>query len=323
MTATRSTPPTGSSSSSSGPRNRIRVSSLYPESRSRGRRLRSIAVRRGGRWRDVGRILVTEGQALWWPGQAEDAANERYSVLAQRAAAAHKGSSRPTHCGIGPNEGHPIGLWAQWDADGNDRQDVNGEWVRIRNYDPINPLPLDGWYLRDSGLRRFTFPAGSAIPPTARSRSTRAKASTSGPSSSGASTRRCSRTPRDDRGMGDGAYLFDPQGDIRAWMIYPCRISCANPAQGQISLGSAAEEGRVHLGHQHRRGADRPRDLRAQDARPTPTRSPGDDARPRPDDPRPHPGRPAEDTADDKYWGMTGQILNNSGDKATFGTYTD
>ena len=30
-------------------------------------------------------------------------------------------------------------------------------------------------------------------------------------------------TTRDDRGMGDGAYLFDPQGDIRAWMIYPCR----------------------------------------------------------------------------------------------------
>ena len=34
-------------------------------------------------------------------------------------------------------------------------------------------------------------------------------------------------------------------------------------------------------------------------------------------------GDAAEDTADDKYWGMTGQILNNSGDKATLATYTD
>src|SRR5215217_5352129 len=46
---------------------RVRVTALYPESRSRGRRLRWIAVRYKGRWRDVGRILIAEGQALWWP----------------------------------------------------------------------------------------------------------------------------------------------------------------------------------------------------------------------------------------------------------------
>ena len=28
-------------------------------------------------------------------------------------------------------------------------------------------------------------------------------------------------------------------------------------------------------------------------------------------------GDPEEDTASDSYWGMTGQILNNGGDKAT------
>ena len=32
-------------------KNRIRVSALYPESRSRGRRLRSVAVRRGETWK--------------------------------------------------------------------------------------------------------------------------------------------------------------------------------------------------------------------------------------------------------------------------------
>src|SRR5215210_5428617 len=49
-------------------RNRIRVASLYPESRSRGRRLRAVAVRSKGRWRDVSRIMLNEGHALWWPG---------------------------------------------------------------------------------------------------------------------------------------------------------------------------------------------------------------------------------------------------------------
>ena len=84
---------------------KIRVTSLYPESRSRGRRLRSIAVRRGGRWRDVGRILISEGLALWWPGLAEDAANARYSLLSQQAAAAHTGSSPPTPAASGPTRG--------------------------------------------------------------------------------------------------------------------------------------------------------------------------------------------------------------------------
>ena len=97
--------------------------------------------------------------------QTEDATNVRYSVLASRPPRRTEGLFSPNYCGIGPNEGQPIKLWVNWDADGNDRDNVNGEWVKIKNQDPINPLPLDGWYMRDSGLRRFTFPAGSTIPP--------------------------------------------------------------------------------------------------------------------------------------------------------------
>jgi hypothetical protein len=33
----------------------------------------------------------------------------------------------------------------------------------------------------------------------------------------------------DGRSLGDGAYLFDPQGDIRAWMTYPCVGTCPQP----------------------------------------------------------------------------------------------
>ena len=34
-------------------------------------------------------------------------------------------------------------------------------------------------------------------------------------------------------------------------------------------------------------------------------------------------GDPAEDTALEKHWGMTKQILDNSGDVASLSTYTD
>jgi len=26
--------------------------------------------------------------------------------------------------------------------------------------------------------------------------------------------------------MGDGAWLYDPNGDLRAWYMYPCRAAC-------------------------------------------------------------------------------------------------
>ena len=37
-------------------------------------------------------------------------------------------------------------------------------------------------------------------------------------------------------GMGDGAYLFDPQGDLRAWQIYPCRVACSDTLAGKVAL---------------------------------------------------------------------------------------
>jgi hypothetical protein len=36
--------------------------------------------------------------------------------------------------------------------------------------------------------------------------------------------------------VGDGAYLFDPRGDLRAWMIYPCLVACSDPNQGALRV---------------------------------------------------------------------------------------
>ena len=303
---------------------KIRVASLYPESRSRGRRLRSVAVRKGGRWRDVGRILVSEGHALWWPGQNEDAANYRYSLLSYRTALAQRGLFNPSYCGVGPNEGHPIGLFAQWDADGNDADDVNGEYVKLRNYDPVNPLPLGGWYLRDSGLRRFTFPADAAIPPNS-----------SVVVHAGRGDRFGNeyfwnlRAPvfenivHGDRGIGDGAYLFDPQGDIRAWMMYPCRVRCTAPPAGKIRLGTQPRKDEyVSVTNTSGEALDlEPYLLKSMPysyAFPQGTTlQPGQTIRVHTE------GDPADDTETDRYWGMSHAILNNGGDKVIFTSYND
>ena len=42
----------------------------------------------------------------------------------------------------------------------------------------------------------------------------------------------------DEDAMGDGAYLFDPLGNIRASMIYPCRFAAA-PTRSRARSRSA------------------------------------------------------------------------------------
>jgi endonuclease YncB( thermonuclease family) len=304
---------------------KIRLAALYPESRSRGRRLRSIAVRSKGRWRDVGRTMIAEGHALWWPVGAENANNVRYSVLSQRAAAAHRGVFSPNSCGVGPNEGHAIKLWANWDADGNDREDVNGEWVKIKNLDPVNPLPIGGWYVRDSALRRYTFPPGAFISPNT---SVTVYAGQGGEPFNGEyfwglTAPVFENVSGDDRGMGDGAYLFDPQGDIRASMIYPCRVNCADANQGQISIDVNPRKDEIMTLRNNGAAAI---DLENYQLKSNPygyAFPPGSILQPGETMRISTQGDPDADTQFDKFWGMTSQILNNGGDSVRLVSYTD
>ena len=303
---------------------RIRVASLYPESRSYGRRLRSVAVRYKGRWRDVGRTMLNEGHALWLPGRSEDATNLRYSVLTQRTAAAQRGLFSPHYCGIGPNEGHAIRLWANWDADGSDGEDVNGEWVKIKNLDTINPLPLGGWYVRDTGLRRYTFPPGASIPPNSSVKLYAGQGESFGGEFFWNLTAPVfENTVADDRGFGDGAYLFDPQGDIRASMIYPCRIGCADANQGQVSIDVNPKKNEIIT---LRNNATWAIDLENYQLKSKPygyAFPPGSILQPGETMRISTQGDPNDDTQFEKFWGMTRQILNNGGDSVMLVSYTD
>jgi hypothetical protein len=100
--------------------------------------------------------------------------------------------------------------------------------------------------MRDSELRRYTFPAGTAIDP--------GKTITLhvGSGNRTASTffwglhESVWENSIAGGGVGDGAYLFDPKGDLRAWMIYPCVFQCTDPNQGAVRL-SAVPNGDEHV----------------------------------------------------------------------------
>jgi len=132
----------------------------------------------------------------------------------------------------------------KWDAEGTDsRKTANGEWVRIHNNDPVNPISLKGWTLRDSDLRGvkmhngYEFTSDTVIPAT------------------GSITVHVGRgndhdgiyywdqdkvvfdnATNDKMQMGDGAYLFDPDSEMRAHVQYPCRVTCTEPLDNKLGV---------------------------------------------------------------------------------------
>jgi endonuclease YncB( thermonuclease family) len=221
--------------------NRVRLAAIDPLSMTSGRaRLRRhVSVMRDGEWVDAGALLLEEGLALWLANDVEWAWNRGYSRLAEDAAARDVGIWDGRSCGtdqLGP-AANAVRLKVKWNASGNDAENLNGEWVRITNTDPLHPLNLAGWWLRDSALRRYTFRPGAVV---AAGQSVRLRVGT-GPDDAGTfhwglATPAFDNATDDRRQMGDGGYLFDPRGNLRAHVQYPCRTTCIEPLRDRVRV---------------------------------------------------------------------------------------
>ena len=222
-------------------RGKVRLAAQNRRSRTGSRIRRAVAVKIGGRWVDVGEVLVREGHALWLPNSDEYAWNRRYSELAERAAAGGSRLWDRDACGGAAASEPQLRLWAKWDADGVDGDNVNGEWAKIKNLDPSREVSLAGWWFRDSHHRRYTFPAWAKIPAGATITVRVGRGASAGDTFFWGLRKPVFENAGDDgRSMGDGAYLFDPQGDMRASMMYPCRVVCADPLRDALVVTAQA-----------------------------------------------------------------------------------
>ena len=197
---------------------------------------RGIAYKPGASWTDVGSVLLAEGHGLWYPDPKEWAWNAAYAKLAAQAAGHGVGLWDTDSCGAGPPPTSPLQLKVKWDAEGVDESNVNGEFVRITN-PTASAVPLGGWWIRDAIARRYTLPAGAAVP-AGGSILVRM-----GNGSSNASTYFWGQPHPvfqnvigGGKAIGDGAYLFDPDGDLRASRVYPCFVGCAEPLTGKVDF---------------------------------------------------------------------------------------
>lgn len=114
----------------------------------------------------VNEELVRRGAALSRRYPPDTALSGRFDAAQEEAEAASRGMWAPDACG-GAAEGHLSIVELRYDAEGDDSQNLNDEWIRIRN-DGTGTVDLTGWGIRDeSASNRFTFPSGFALSPGA------------------------------------------------------------------------------------------------------------------------------------------------------------
>lgn len=213
---------------------RVRLSSRRASSVSgtNVRPRRHVAVMSGGRWVDTGALQISAGLALPDLLPDEYTQNRDYMRRAQEAAAAGVGMwGNSTLCGEGPNQTEPLKVTVNWDAEGNDAANVNGEWIDIENLGTV-PVPLGGWWVRDAAYRGYkahgyTIPDGTVVEAGSSIRIHVGRGTNSADRLYwGLGENIFANVTEGAQAMGDGAWLFDPKGDMRAWDMYPCRAAC-------------------------------------------------------------------------------------------------
>jgi endonuclease YncB( thermonuclease family) len=303
----------------------VRLAAEDSESTSHRRLRRMVAVKIRGRWRDVGTRLLNEGLAIWWPTWSESAPNHLYSILSQRALAAQRGLFDPDGCGVGPSPASPLGVSVNWDADGNDHVNPSGEWVEVANHDPVNPVALGGWQVRDATLARYTFPAHATIPPGG---TVTVNVGREGDSQTvfpwGRRGPAFENATHGENAMGDGAYLFDPLGNVRAAMIYPCRNACSDPLEGALAVSADPTGWRESVTVTNTTAGPVALDPYVLKARPYSYHfGPGSVLQPSESMRISVRGAPEDDTPLRKHWGLARRILRDDGGVVFLSTYTD
>ncbi len=220
---------------------RVRLASQSSKSKSGRRIRRSVWV--GGI--DLAKRQLQDGYALFLPNGDEFAHNQEYQLLAAQARARGRNLWNPAACG-GPQQDARLAVVAKWDADGADEQNVNDEYIEVRNVGGT-PVDLSGWWVRDSwlnwwqgkqkGTPGYRFAPGTTLAPLSLLRvHIGAGSDTATRKHWGQPSSAFENATYDQTHMGDGAYLFDPRGGLRASFMYPCVFQCSDPLAGKVRL---------------------------------------------------------------------------------------
>ncbi|VAW07692.1 hypothetical protein MNBD_ACTINO01-2357 [hydrothermal vent metagenome] len=169
-------------------------------------------------WLDDGTLvnesLVADGFALARDYPPDSEYVDRFAAAQQRAEAATLGLWASDACGPSVGSGLEI-ISIEFDAPGDDRENLNGEWVEITNTG-ATAESMTSWVLKDeSASHRYTFPAGFVLDPGS---------TVTVHTGCGADTAMtlywCNDKGAVWNNSGDTAFLLDPTGNIVAKRSY-------------------------------------------------------------------------------------------------------
>jgi endonuclease YncB( thermonuclease family) len=179
---------------------------------------------------DLAGVMLAEGLAISRTStELSKDVNRLYRKKTRIAQVAGIGIWNPRTCGAGPDQSTPIRLRVMYEADGPDEENLSGEWVEIHN-DGTKTLNLSGWMLREASRSHlFFFPSGTSVAPGGSVRVVGGTGSGGGVFHWGNSISHLER-------KGDGVYLLDLDGDIRAYVEFPCVVKCGDPLKGKVAM---------------------------------------------------------------------------------------
>lgn len=162
----------------------------------------------------VNEELVRQGAAISRRYPPDTALADRLDAAQEEAHRTESGLWAPDACGDASQADIRVEELF-YDAPGNDNENLNAEYIRIRNYGN-NPVDLTGWSIRDeSASNRYQFPTGFNLGPgeviTVHSGCG---------DDSGTSLYWCSVGSAIWNNDGDTAFIIDPNGNVHASWSY-------------------------------------------------------------------------------------------------------
>jgi len=215
-----------------------------------GRLRRHIFIIKNGKEVNVGKQLVEEGLALPLTMTDENIYDAEYAKIAQEAKSRRIGlwstigKSATNHCPTSADSTNTsFNIIVNFDADGDDNTNVNGEWVKIKNTSGKS-VDISNWWLRDSALHFFRFPNATMIDNNEEITVYVGKGTNSNNTFYWGNN-----IPIFDNSW-DGVFLLDyldsrssttdlreiPRGNIKAAALYPCLVGCTDPLETKIII---------------------------------------------------------------------------------------
>jgi putative cell wall-binding protein len=209
------------------------LTARHKDSLSLGRPIRHVYLQGDGGYTDIAEVLVEEGFGTALIFDTEPDFAERYQQAFWSAVDRGDRLHNPDGCGVGPDRGMELVVSAIWDADGNDDENVNGEYTKIRNAGST-PANLKDWLFHDSTATADYHFGNVVIPPGETLVISAGK---------GTDTASHLFLGRDKPMLSptDGVYVFDADEDLRFFSSWPCYNSCRSP-EGDLRILEAVAD---------------------------------------------------------------------------------